>query len=60
MTTFHIIHVIAGLWLIFGQPLGLLPTIESVYWSNLIVGIVVTVYNLYYLFAKGSVDMEES
>lgn len=57
MTTFHIIHLLAGAWLILGPFLGFLDTFDSLYWNSIIIGIVVGVYNLYYLFARKNVDV---
>lgn len=56
MTTFHIIHIIAGAWLILAPMFDILRTAESVFWNNIIVGTVVLLYNLYYLFARQNVD----
>lgn len=57
MTTFHIIHLVAGAWLILGPLMGFLDTYDSLYWNSIIFGIVVGAYNFYYLFAKKNVDV---
>ncbi len=58
MSTFYIIHVIVGLWLIVSNYTRMLqPT--SLMWNNIIIGIIVTVYSGYYLLSKGTVDVKD-
>jgi len=55
MTTFHVIHIIVGAWLAIVNsfpvfsPAGLAT-------NNIILGVVVALYNLYFLL-KGNVDV---
>jgi len=58
MTTFHIIHVIVGIWLALVNFTPVLaPT--TLAFNNVILGIVVALYNAYYLFAKKNVDVHQ-
>ncbi|NPV44446.1 MAG: hypothetical protein HPY70_10815 [Firmicutes bacterium] len=57
MTTFHIIHIVVGAWLAFINYTRMLDP-STLAWNNIILGIVVAVYNAYYLFAKGNVDVK--
>lgn len=59
VTTFHIIHIIVGAWLIISPNLGVFDTMtRGLFWNNVIVGAVVALYNAYYLFARGNVDVK--
>ena len=51
MTTFHIIHLIVGIWLAI---VNFSPVMSSttLAWNNVIIGVIVAVYNAYYLFAR--------
>ena len=59
MTTFHIIHIIVGAWLIVSPYLGIFDTMANgLFWNNVIVGAVIALYNAWFLFARGSVDVK--
>ncbi len=55
MTTFHTIHVLAGAWLILAPYLNILDT-RNLMMNSAIVGAVVLLYNVWYLFARQNVD----
>jgi len=59
MTTFHIIHIIVGIWLAI---VNFTPIMEptSLAWNNIILGVIVAVYNAFYLFGRKSVDVNQS
>lgn len=57
MTTFHIIHIAVGLWLALVNATTIL-TGSSLLWNNVILGLVVAAYNVYYLFARKNVDVK--
>ncbi len=59
MTTFHAIHIIVGAWLVLSPFTGLLDTAQSVFWNNVIIGAVVALYNIYYLFLRQNVDARQ-
>lgn len=59
MTTFHAIHLIVGIWLAIVNFTPVMPP-ASLALNNAILGIVVAVYNAYYLFARRNVDVEGS
>ena len=56
MTTFHWIHIIVGAWLAF---VNFMPVLEEgmLMINNAIIGIIVAIYNAYYLFAKNNSDV---
>ncbi|HZK25823.1 MAG TPA: hypothetical protein VFC74_10630 [Oscillospiraceae bacterium] len=58
MTTFHWIHIIVGVWLAFVNFMPILPS-ELLMLNNAIIGIVVTLYNAYFLFAKNNTDVKQ-
>lgn len=56
MTTFHIIHLIVGIWLAIVNFTPIMsPTTLAA--NNIILGIIVALYNAYYLFARRNVDV---
>lgn len=57
MTTFHIIHIVVGLWLALVNVTNLL-TPSTLAWNNLILGLIVAGYNVYYLFTHNHVDIK--
>ena len=57
MTVFHAIHIVVGLWLALVNFTDVLP-ITSLVWNNVILGLVVAIYNAYYLFAQKNVDVQ--
>lgn len=59
LTTFHIIHLIIGIWLAI---VNLTPVMSpsALALNNAIFGIIVVIYNAYYLFARKNVDVEHS
>lgn len=59
MSTFHIIHIIIGIWLaIVNFTPIMIPT--SLAWNNIIIGIIVVVYNAFYLFGRKNIDVNQS
>ena len=59
MTTFLTIHLILGIWLAI---VNFTPIMEasSLAINNVIVGVIIAVYNAYYLFARRGVEAKES
>lgn len=58
MTTFHIIHILAGAWLVISPYLGVFVNMPNgMLWNNVIVGAAVALLNAWYLFARGDVDV---
>ena len=55
MTTFHWIHIIVGAWLAF---VNLIPVLDErmLMINNAVIGIIVAIYNAYFLFAKDNTD----
>ena len=58
MTTFHVIHIIAGAWLILSPYLNILDA-RSMTVNSAVIGAVVLLYNLWYLFARNNVDVRQ-
>lgn len=58
MTTFHTIHIIVGIWLAFANFANIMAP-ASLATNNIVLGIVVALYNAYYLFARRNVDAEQ-
>ena len=59
MGTFHIIHLIIGIWLAIVNFTPIMAS-TSLAASNIILGIIIALYNAYYLFARRSVEAHES
>ncbi len=58
MTIFHAIHIIVGAWLILVNIFEMFsPT--GFFWNNVILGAIILVYNVYYLFARQNVDVKK-
>ncbi|HOL16308.1 MAG TPA: hypothetical protein PLZ49_08990 [Bacillota bacterium] len=57
MTTFHVIHIVVGLWLALVNATNIL-TESTLAWNNLVLGLIVAGYNVYYLFARKNVDVQ--
>jgi heme/copper-type cytochrome/quinol oxidase subunit 3 len=57
MTTFHVVHIIVGLWLALVNVTDML-TDTTLAWNNFILGLIVAGYNVYYLFARKNVDVQ--
>ena len=57
MTTFHLIHVVVGLWLALVNFTNILGSTALV-WNNFLLGLIVAGYNVYYLFARKNVDVQ--
>ncbi len=57
MTTFHIIHVVVGIWLAVANFFGIMGP-GALMTNNIILGLLVALYNLYFLYARNSVDMK--
>ncbi len=60
MTTFHLIHIIVGAWLILAPLVGIFATYQGLVWNSVIVGAVVGLYNAWYLFARQNVEVKRS
>jgi len=59
MSTFHIIHIIVGIWLAIVNFTPIMaPT--SLAWNNIILGVIVAIYNAYYLLGRKNVDVQQS
>ncbi|RJX26485.1 MAG: hypothetical protein C4554_05685 [Dethiobacter sp.] len=59
MKTFFIIHLILGIWLALVNFTPIMaPT--SLALNNVIIGVIIAVYNAYYLFARRNVEVKES
>lgn len=56
MTTFHVIHIILGAWLAIVNYSGMLSS-TALFWNNIILGIVIAAYNVYFLFLKENLDV---
>lgn len=57
MTTFHTIHIVVGLWLALANVTNIL-TPSTLAWNNLVLGLIVAGYNIYYLFARKEADVQ--
>lgn len=59
MNTFFIIHLVLGIWLAIVNftPIMASSTLAS---NNIIIGIIIALYNAYYLFVKKDVEAEQS
>ncbi|NLM45507.1 MAG: hypothetical protein GX200_01705 [Firmicutes bacterium] len=57
MTTFHWIHIIVGAWLAF---VNFIPVLDErmLMINNAVIGIIVAIYNAYFLFAKDNTDVK--
>lgn len=56
-STFHIIHIVIGAWLALANVTNILMP-STLAWNNLVMGLIVAGYNLYYLFAHRNVDIQ--
>lgn len=59
MSTFHIIHIAVGAWLILSNLFRMFD-ITTLVWINSIVGGIVALYNIYFLFEKQNVDVKDN
>jgi len=58
VTTFHIIHIIVGAWLAIVNFFNIFsPSTLSL--NNIILGLAVALYNVYFLFARENVDARQ-
>jgi len=57
ITTFHLIHIILGLWLALANYTTILQS-TTLAWNNLIIGLLIAGYNIYYLFVRKDVDLK--
>ncbi len=57
MTTFHTIHLVVGIWLVIANFVVLMPP-TSLALNNIIIGVIVAIYNAYFLFARRQVDTQ--
>ena len=55
MTTFHWIHIVVGAWLALVNLVNIL-TPDLLLLNNIVLGIIVALYNAYFVFAKNNVD----
>ncbi|MGI6614866.1 MAG: hypothetical protein ACOX30_02370 [Dethiobacteria bacterium] len=51
MMTFHVVHIAIGLWLALVNVTGILAP-ATLPWNNLILGLIIAAYNVYYLLAQ--------
>lgn len=58
MSTFHIIHIVIGAWLAIVNFTDILAP-STLLGNNVILGIVVALYNAYFLFVKADVDKKQ-
>ncbi|PKM82509.1 MAG: hypothetical protein CVU88_03230 [Firmicutes bacterium HGW-Firmicutes-13] len=58
MSTFHIIHIVVGAWLAVVNFTNIL-TPATLAGNNIVLGIVVALYNAYFLFIKANVDRKQ-
>jgi len=58
MTTFHLIHIVVGAWLAIVNFTNIL-TPTTLLGNNVVLGIVVALYNAYFLFVKSNVDAKQ-
>ena len=56
MTTFHWIHIVVGAWLALVNFMPILPE-DILSLNNVVIGIIVDIYNAYMLFAKSITDV---
>ena len=59
MNTFHIIHIIVGIWLAIVNFTPIMAP-NSLAWNNIILGVIVAIYNAYYLLGRKNVDVQQS
>lgn len=59
MTTFYIIHLILGIWLAIVNFTPVMAS-SSLASNNIIIGVIIALYNAYYLFARKNVEAEQS
>jgi len=57
LTTFHVIHIIVGIWLVAAPLLGIFTTRSSLITNNIVVGAVIALYNAWFLFMKSNMDV---
>ncbi len=57
MTTFHWIHIVVGAWLAFVNFMPFLSP-NTLMINNVVIGVVVAIYNIYMLFAKNNTDVK--
>lgn len=55
--TFHVIHIVVGLWLALVNVTNILAP-NTLSWNNLIFGLIIAGYNVYYIFAQKQVDVQ--
>ncbi|NLI69541.1 MAG: hypothetical protein GX364_01565 [Firmicutes bacterium] len=56
LTTFHIIHIVIGLWIALVNFTDVLsPT--TLAWNNFLLGLIIAAYNAYHLFARKDVGV---
>jgi len=58
LTTFHVIHIIVGIWLVAAPLLGILTTRSAILTNNIVVGAVVALYNAWFLFVRSNTDVK--
>lgn len=59
MSTFHIIHIIVGIWLAIVNFTPIMAP-NSLAWNNIVLGVIVAIYNAYYLLGRKNVDVQQS
>lgn len=59
MSTFYIIHLILGIWLALVNFTPIMAP-SNLAINNVIVGVIIALYNAYYLFARRDVEAKQS
>lgn len=54
MTTFHVIHIIAGIWLVAAPLIGIFTTRSAMVTNDVVVGAIVALYNAWFLFTRNT------
>lgn len=56
LTTFHIIHIVIGLWIALVNFTDVLPP-TTLAWNNFLLGLIIASYNAYHLFARKNIGV---
>ena len=56
MTTFHVIHIVAGFWLALANFTDMMGP-AALSWNNFLIGLFVAGYNVFYLLGRRNVDL---
>ncbi len=58
MTTFHIVHLVLGIWLAIVNFTPIMAS-TSLASNNIIIGVIIALYNAYYIFAQRNVEAQQ-